>query len=73
MNNHDIAEIEADIAELPMESQLRVNMIADMLRDMMDRDSESSETTLAMLIVMEEWGADNDAVEMDLAKGMTRQ
>jgi hypothetical protein len=73
MNNHDIAEIEADIAELPMESQLRVNMIADMLRDMMDRDSESSETTFAMLIVMEEWGADNDAVEMDLAKGMTRQ
>lgn len=73
MNNHDIAEIEADIAELPMESQLRVNMIADMLRDMMDRDSESSETTLAMLIVMEEWGADNDAVEMDLAEGETQQ
>jgi len=65
--------LEADLAELPPESQLRVNTIADMLRDMIGRDSESDETCLAMLLVLEEIDEEDLAVEMDLAQGETRQ
>lgn len=65
--------LEADLAELPPESQLRVNTIADMPRDMIGRDSESDETCLAMLLVLEEIDEEDLAVEMDLAQGETRQ
>lgn len=65
--------LEADLAELPAESQLRVNAIADMLRDMIGRDSESDETCLAMLLVLEEIDEEDLAVETDLARRETRQ
>lgn len=68
-----VASLEADIADMPVESQLRINTITDMLRDMISRDSESDETCFAMLVVMAEIDAEDAAVEMDLAKEETRQ
>ena len=47
------AEIEAAIAELPPELQIRVNVIAEMLRGMLCADVQF-ETELAMFVVQSE-------------------
>jgi hypothetical protein len=73
MINSDLIRIEADIADLPPDSQLRVNTLADILRDFIARDSEMDETSLAMLLVMEELSEEDVAIEMELAAGQTRQ
>ena len=47
------AELEATIAELPPELQIRVNVIAEMLRGMLCADVKF-ETELAMFVVQSE-------------------
>lgn len=73
MSTADLIRIEADIADLPPDSQLRVNTLADILRDFIARDSEMDETSLAMLLVMKELSEEDVAIEMELAAGQTRQ
>jgi hypothetical protein len=73
MSTEDITEIESAIAALPPDSQLRVNTVAEMLRDMISHDSEVDETWCAMLLVMEELNTEDETIEMDLAAGETRQ
>jgi hypothetical protein len=52
--------INAEIADLPPEAQIRVNAIADMLRGALMQD-EFGETELAMLLVLEEFQGDCEA------------
>ena len=54
--------INAEIAELPAEAQIRVNTIADMLRSLSMTD-EMDETMLAMILVLEEIHNDDEACE----------
>jgi hypothetical protein len=52
--------INAEIADLPPDAQVRVNAIADMLRGALMQD-EFGETELAMLLVLEEFQGDCEA------------
>lgn len=52
--------IDAEIADLPPEAQIRVNTIADMLRGLAATDA-LVETELAMLLVLEEIQGDFEA------------
>jgi hemerythrin superfamily protein len=73
MSDTHLAELEADLAALAPESQLRVNMVRDIIRDLMSHDSASEESVFAMLLVMEETDADDAACELALAEGEARQ
>jgi hypothetical protein len=57
-----LQEIESSIAELPVDEQIRINTIADMLRAMLCHDM-NGETELAMLLMMEELNDDSEATE----------
>jgi hypothetical protein len=73
MNAPTLAEIHSEIGEMPMDSQARVNMVIDTLRNFMRSDTEGDETVFAMLVIMQEWKEGQDAVTLALAEGMTRQ
>lgn len=57
-----VSQINAEIADLPPEVQIRVNVIAEMLRGMLCADV-LHETELAMTLVIAELEEEDQAVE----------
>jgi hypothetical protein len=67
-----LQEVEATIATLDPEVQIRINTIVDILRALAASDTDG-ETEFAMLLVMEEINEDDVAIAEAEAKGAVKQ
>jgi hypothetical protein len=54
MSVQDIESLREDIAQMPSKARARVGTVAEVIRNLRRGDSDQAETTVALLLVMEE-------------------
>ena len=71
MSTHHVARLKEDIAQMPSKSRMRVNAVAEVVRNLRRGDSDQGETVVALLLVMEEIHLEEELGRLSI--GATRQ